>query len=125
LESVGRVWGTVVKSTIYAIFSSCVISAVAALSSPAAAQTSNLYWISIRSFTSGGGESFVVASPPATDQQTAPFQACDGNTYYLAQSDFGVVQAALAAQSTIQLNTGQQGTTPDASAIVCLIQASP
>ena len=113
------------KSSIHTIFSVCAISAFAALSSPAAAQTSNLYWISIRSFTSGGSESFVVASPTATGQQTAPFQACDGNTYYLAQSDFGTVQAALTAQATIQLNTGPQGTTPDVSAIVCLIQAAP
>ena len=117
--------GVIVKSSGRAIFSVCVLSALAMASSPANAQTSFLYWISVRSFVSGSGETFVVASPTATDQQTAPFQACDGNVYYLAQADFGAVQTALAAQATVQLNIGQQGTTPDASAIACMIQAAP
>jgi hypothetical protein len=114
-----------VKSIIRAIFSAGVLAALAAASSPASAQTSYLYWISVRSFVNGNGETFVVASPTATDQQTAPLQACDGNVYYLAQADFGAVQTAIAGQATVQLNIGQPGTTPDASAIACMIQAAP
>ena len=125
LDALTKLGGAIVKSVIRAIFSVGVILALAAASSPASAQTSYLYWISIRSFVSGNGETFVAASPTATGQQTAPFQACDGNVYYLAQADFGTVQTALAAQATVQLNIGQPGTTPDASAIACMIQAAP
>ena len=78
----------------------------------------------MRSYATGATQTFVSAATSSSGQQTVSFQACDGNTYYLAQSDYDAVQAALAAQNTVQLNTGSQGSDPSQSSIVCLIQAA-
>jgi len=78
----------------------------------------------MRSYASGAVETFVSASTTQTGQQTVAFQACDGNTYYLAQSDFNSVQAALSSQNTVQLNTGSQGSDPTQSGIICMMQAA-
>jgi hypothetical protein len=94
-------------------------------SSFASAQTSTIYWISMRSYRDGTPLSFVPAATASSDQQPVAVTACDGNTYYLSQADYSTMQAALANQSTVQLNSGPDGSTPDTSAISCLIQAGP
>ena len=101
----------------------CAMSLAAATCGVAQAQDSNVFWISMRSYANGASQSFVSAATTTSGQQTVSFQACDGNTYYLAQSDYNSVESALAAQNTVQLTTGTQGSDPTQSSIICLIQA--
>ncbi len=68
-------------------------------------------------------QSYVVASPTATSQQTVAMQGCDGNTYYLAPANSATVQSAIAGQNVVQLNTAPQGSAATASGVMCLIQA--
>ena len=67
----------------------------------------------------------VSAASSQSDQQPAALTVCDGNTYYLSQSDYTAVQAAIANHSVVQLNAGPDGSAPQDAAIVCLIQAAP
>jgi hypothetical protein len=106
--------------------SACLLCGCFLLASfSASAQTSTIYWISMRSYVDGTPLTFVPAATASSDQQPAAIIACDGNTYYLSQTDYTTVQAALAGQLTVQLNSGPDGSTSDTSAIVCLIQAAP
>jgi hypothetical protein len=116
--------GEIVGRPIRAAVLACAAAFLLAPFGTASAQTDYIFWISMRSFSAATAPSYVVASLSAAGQQTVALQACDGNTYYLAQADAATVQAALANQDTVQLNTGPQGSTPDVSEVLCLMQAA-
>jgi hypothetical protein len=96
-----------------------------AAASAASAQTTFSYWISMRTFATDPAPIFVAASPTQTAQQTVAIQACDGNTYYLAQSDYNTMQTELQNPGVVQLNVAPQGTAANASGTLCVIQAPP
>jgi hypothetical protein len=114
-----------VKRAIHAAVLICAAYSLSIWPIASYAQTSDSYWISMRSFAAGATQNFVAAATAATGQQTVAVQACDANTYYLSQSDYDSLQAALTSQETVQLTVGAQGSAPDASSIICLIQAAP
>ena len=107
------------KRIIYGVL--LAAATLSTLSDIAWAQSDDSYWISMPSYASGRGEAFVPAAVTSTGAQAIALQACDGNTYYLAQGDFDTVQAALTG-NTVQLNVGAQGSDPAQSSSLCMLQ---
>ena len=83
------------------------------------------YFLSMRAMQVETEPRYVTASPVATDEQTEPVAACDGQTYYLTSNDAAAVSAALANANIVQLQTAAAGTQPQDSSIVCVLQAGP
>lgn len=85
----------------------------------------DVYFLSMRSPDVDSSARYASLSLEASDEQSEPFSACDGVTYYLTQDDKAAVNAALANSNTVQLQMGPSGTAAQDSAVVCLVQASP
>jgi hypothetical protein len=101
------------------------LAASAALSSAEADGSSSQYFIALRTPQVDQTPRYVTATTAPSDGQSSPFAACDGNTYYLSSEDAAAVSAALASEATVQLQSGPQGTAPENSSVLCLVQASP
>ncbi len=97
--------------------------ACAAALSPAYADDAE-YFISTRSYDQSAPQ-YIPVVPAATADQSAPLAACDGQTYYLSSSQLDQVNAAMAANDTVQLYTAPQSASTDDASILCLFQASP
>jgi len=85
----------------------------------------NEYFVTLRVPQIDQTPRYVSASPTPSDGQSSPFAACDGNTYYLSTADAAAVSSAIEGEGTVQLQYAPQGTPPENSTVVCLIQASP
>jgi hypothetical protein len=102
-----------------------ISAALATLTTAANGQTAYSYWIWVRSFQFNGVSAYLPASQTQTSNQSAAYQACDGNTYYLAASDYQTLSTSLGNNSiTIQLNVAPQGSDAGASGTRCVIQAA-
>ena len=102
-----------------------VLSLASSVSVVAADSNSNQYFVALRIPQVDSAPRYVSASMAPTVGQVTPFTACDGNTYYLSASDAAAVNTAAASEATIQLQMAPQGATPQESAALCLVQASP
>lgn len=87
--------------------------------------SSNVYFIAMRAPDVDPAPRFVSLSPSATDEQTSTISGCDGATYFLAPDDLAAVNAALSNNNTVELQGGPDGTAPQDSSVICLLQASP
>lgn len=83
------------------------------------------YFFSMRAPDVDPAPRYVEAWSQSTDTLSAAIAACDGVTYYLAPDDLAVVNAALANQNSVELQTSPDGAAAESSAVVCLMQASP
>lgn len=83
------------------------------------------YFVSMRAPDVDPAPRYVEAWPQSTDTNSAALAACDGATYYLTPDDLTVVNAALANQNSVELQTSPDGSAAESSVVVCLIQASP
>jgi hypothetical protein len=96
---------------------------IAMLATPAMAQTSFSYWVSMRGVAAETQPSFVVLSAVPTATQTVAFPGCHGRTWYLEAAAAASVQAARAVGETVQIHRGPPGSSPSGSTVICLIQA--
>lgn len=82
------------------------------------------FFISMRAPDLDPAPRFVGVSPNPTDEQTVALESCDAKTYYLTPDDLAAVNAALANDNTVELQRGPDGSAPQDSSVLCLMQAS-
>lgn len=103
-------------------FAALVVVLALALT-PAIAQGSYAYWVSMRGVASEVKPGFVPLSPVATSSFSVAFAGCRGRTWYLQPASAASVQAARMAGETVQIHRGPAGSQPAGSMVICLIQA--